>query len=347
MSKVVPSTKEQLIHFMLTNISLGTYDKRFLTNLESINLTNHRPLTSNQVILFDKIVRRYKRQVEKLEVSVEDLIKLPWNLKPIESSPQFTEVHLLLVDDELVLRSPYKKDFVREFRKLDINPVWHAEDRFWLIKASTHNLKVIKACLETHYTKINYCDSINKMIEDVQGYNDCKYWNPTLVYRNGNFYVYATNDSLNEAIKDIDININLHTLSTVSQYGISIDESVIKEFEERYGKEIVNFVINDKVIVEYDDDKLITNLLAIETDFVLLMERQSNAKYFEHIKNSLLLNDIKHDSYYTHAMMNQTYKLYNFPVIIVFGNYHVSDNWIIDSFKKTVYLTSSKPILLK
>lgn len=347
MIKVVPNTKEQLIHFMLNNISLGTYDKKFLSNIESINLTNHRPLTSNQVILFEKIIKRYKRQIEKLEVSVDDLIKLPWNLAPIESSPQFTEVHLLLVDNELVLRSPYKKDFVTEFRKLDINPTWQAEDRFWLITASTHNLKVVKKCLEKHYSKINYCEKITKMIEDVKVYEDCKYWDPTLVYRNGNYYVYGITSSLNEVVQHIDINMNLSTLSTISQHGISIDDTVVTQFEEQYGRHNIDFAINDKVSVEYDDPSLITNLLTLGTDFVLLMERQGNLRYFEPIKSLLKTHHIKYESYYSHASASQYYKNFNFPIIITFGSYHTGDNWLIGSFKKAVYLTSSKPIILK
>jgi hypothetical protein len=141
--------------------------------------------------------------------------------------------------------------------------------------------------------------------------------------------------------------MSLTTLSIISQYGISIDDTVINQFEEQFDRHSVNFAINDKVSVEYDDPNLITNLLTLDTDFVLLMERQGNLRYFEPIKSLLKKHHIKHESYYSSASASQFYKNFNFPVIINFGSYHAGDNWLIGSFKKAVYLTSSKPIILK
>ncbi len=56
MTKVKPKTKEQVIYFLISNISLGTYDKRFLSNLESMNVVAKKPLTTNQATLFEKIM---------------------------------------------------------------------------------------------------------------------------------------------------------------------------------------------------------------------------------------------------------------------------------------------------
>jgi hypothetical protein len=46
MQVLKPTTKEQLIHYLVNHISLGTYDKKFLSNVYEIN----KPLTTNQNI---------------------------------------------------------------------------------------------------------------------------------------------------------------------------------------------------------------------------------------------------------------------------------------------------------
>ena len=347
MLKVKPVNKEQVIYFLLSNISLGTYDKRFLSNLESNNLNNRKPLTTNQVSLLDKIIDRYKRQIEKLEISSHELLNLPWITTPIESSPQFTEAHLLLVEDTLVLRSPYKKDFVTEFRKLDINPLWHATDKFWTITASTHNLKAVRDSLEKHYKKVNYCDTINRMIDSVKEYENYKYWDPTLVYRNGNYYIYGINDSLNEATKHIDINtMDLRSLSFLKDYGISVDDSVIEQFQKLHEKDSIEFSINDTVSIEYTDSRLIKNILKLGVDYVQLLERQSTSHYFENIKKLLLDNNIKTDSY-NFLLGVDFLKKYSFPIVIMYGSNIGSDAWFTKLFKKVVYLKNSEPINLK
>lgn len=350
MKIVKPETKEQVIYFLTSNISLGTYDSRFLSNLESTNLTYNKPLTSNQVILLDKIIRRYKRQIEKLEVTIEELVDAPWKLEPIQSSPQFTEVHLLLVEDALVLRSPYKKDFVTEFRKLDIQPVWHHEDRFWTIKASTHNLRVVKATLEKHYNKINYCDTINNLLARVDEYAGYKYWNPTIVCRNDRFYIYGINPSLNDAIADLDINISLTTITLLQQYAIAIDESALEKFSEVYTPEQIDFAKNETVTVEFDDGTLIENLKLLNTDFVLLMERKSTSQYFESLKQELSNSGIRWESYYDKASVPEYYKKFKNPAVISFGmNFFSTDAsfYTLGNFMKSITIVSSKPIILK
>ena len=86
MTKVKPTTKEQLVYYLCHNISLGTYDQRFLDNILRLNITANKPLTTNQSSLFDKIVERYSRQLAKQEIASADMKLLPWILQPIDSS---------------------------------------------------------------------------------------------------------------------------------------------------------------------------------------------------------------------------------------------------------------------
>jgi len=308
-----PKTKEQLIYFLVSTIKLGTYDKRFLSNLETMHLVNKKPLTTNQASLLDKITSRYKKQIEKLEIHVDELLNLPWDNIPIPSLPQFTEVHLLLVDDELILRSPYKKDFVSEFRNLEINPIWNREDRFWRMPANSYTLKVTKASIEKHYTKINYCDNINSMLDSTSAY-DAKIWNPTFCYINNNFYVVATSNALQQAIKHLSFEIDIALLPRLKRSGINIDQSVIDEYLNKFSQAEIDFAINDIVEFNYRDEKLVDYLLQIKPDLIILNE--SFKIGYLHKAKSLIENKITCVIRNKDTQILSDINQYEFPVLI-------------------------------
>jgi hypothetical protein len=142
MIKMVPTSKESLIYYLIHNISLGTYDQKFLHNLVSLNVTKNHPVTTNQAELLDKIVSRYKKQLAKKELDVNELLKLEWNTKPILSSPQFTQAYLSLGEGKIILHSPYKSEFVKEFKRIE-NVSWHRDEKFWSAPANEYMLKLV------------------------------------------------------------------------------------------------------------------------------------------------------------------------------------------------------------
>ena len=74
MTKVKPTTKEQLVDFMLKYLSLGTYDKKFLNNLVQLNFIQKIQVTTNQADLLDKITLRYHRQLLKKELIPQEIL---------------------------------------------------------------------------------------------------------------------------------------------------------------------------------------------------------------------------------------------------------------------------------
>ena len=213
MTKVKPTTKEQLVYYLCHNISLGTYDQRFLDNILRLNITANKPLTTNQSSLFDKIVERYSRQLAKQEIASADMKLLPWTLQPIDSSPKFTEAHIAIEDDRIAVRSPYKKEFVKEFKELDAPLAWNKETKVWSSDFSEKYLKNIMDCVEKHYNNVNYDNETQHIFETLVAYEDCKYWSPTLVSRNGNLFVYAINKSLNTALEKVEISTSPASLA--------------------------------------------------------------------------------------------------------------------------------------
>jgi hypothetical protein len=290
MNKVAPNTKEQLIYFLLNNLSLGTYDKKFLANIQVKNLINKAPLTTNQATLLNKIVERYARQLGKFDLFVSDLTALPWEITPIQSLPTYTEVFLELNDNELILRSPYKKEFLAEFIKLDTGGFWNKTEKIWTIPGSTYSLKSLVSLVEKYYPIVNYCDNIKKILDDIYNFSDCKYWDPTLVYNNS-LMINAINQPLYDAIKDIPFDITLPSLARIVRYGINIDSSVSNEFYRHFSVDDVDFAKSIDYNVEFGDLSIVDKIVAINTDLVLMyFNGHGLSSYFHDIKNKLILD---------------------------------------------------------
>jgi adenylate kinase family enzyme len=341
---VKPKTKEQLVYFLISNISLGTYDKRFLQNIEDTYVVLNKPMTSNQANLLDKITSRYHRQLAKLEIDSRDLIKLPWTYPPIESLPQYTEVHLDLIDDTLVLRSPYKKEFVTEFKKNEIGSKWDSDSRFWYMTASTHNLKIVNSQIIKHYSKINYSYNLNEFFDSLKQYKNCDYWNPTYKYVNGNFIIVSTNRWLDEAIKDITLDDSLYTLSRLAWHGITIDESVINISKNKYDDRLVDFASNTNPQTELNDNSIIDKLVQTNVDYVLIYYKLSRGNRVHELTNGLKQHEIKYHVYDSNALFPDETDNYKNPVLICDRRVSNLENEKTKKFAKVILTVNSKPI---
>lgn len=266
-----PRTKEEVIHFLLTYISMGTYDKKFVNNIHNSN----RPLTTNQSELLEKIIVRYNKQFIKQGLSVHDLVKLPWKTEPVLSITEFTEAHISIVEDKIQLRSPYKKSFITELKNFHFPIQWDRNNRYWSIDFFESSLRQIIEITERHYSNIHYCEHITKIIDTLIPYEDIKYWDPTLVYHNNRYYIMAVNEHLYKAIEPLVQDINVQSMSRLISYGVNIEESAINKILE------TSVVPDPKImrdLIESDDiqvDKtelinLIDTLLFLGCDMLLL-----------------------------------------------------------------------------
>ena len=335
---VKPNTKEQLVDFMLKHISLGTYDKKFLDNILHLNFAVKNPVTTNQAELLNKITSRYHRQFLKKELNSEELIQLPWTLQPIESSVQFTQAYISIADDkDIVIHSPYKKEFVKTLKALEYMQ-WDKENKLWHTSYAEFRLKKLIEISIENYTTVNYCPIIEEMLIQLKPYEEVKYWNPTLIERKGNFYVVACNKILYEKIKDIELNNHPATVARLVRLGINIDLDV-----DSFAKEM-----NPQLEV-HDMSSLIESLQSIGTDFVLLKERSGvNKEYMYNIANHLKANKIKHSLIRNDRVKDFNIfdlRKYEMPVKINLGMFKTEDG--TKYLGKTISLVNSRLIEIK
>jgi hypothetical protein len=214
---------EHIAYFMISKIKLSRYDEKFIESIQHLDR-----VTTNQVELFYKILYKYRRQFNKFDLDVDKLLYLPWTATIIESKPEYTSGHVEIVNGDIVFKCPYNRNFVSEFRKQENNIfVWDKENRYYVAKYGSYQLKILLPLAQKHFPVVNYCPVTTALVENLYPYTDVKYWSPTLIKRNGNLFVVATNESLNNAISNIELNTDIKTLATLVSYGISISDDAI------------------------------------------------------------------------------------------------------------------------
>lgn len=344
MSKVKPTTKEQLVYFLLQNISLGTYDKRFLNNLQAMHFIPKKPVTSNQADLLDKITLRYFKQLKRKEIDANEMTTLDWALTPVESHPDYTDAFCTIKDNIVQVRSPYKKDFITELKEIEIHLDWDKETKLWSAPFCEMSLKHIIDCLDKHYAVVHYCPKTISIIKEFAEYESATCWNPTYMCINGNYIISATNRHLNEAIENITLDDSPKTLARLVAAGISIDSSISANKEDN----LMEFISADKTIIDWDNlETLVDYLVDIEPDFVLICEAYRTGNI-----NTSKLADLLKSRNIPNKIVDRKNDLteiarYDYPVVINTALWGMSDSILKFRGSKIVHLGNSRVIDIK
>lgn len=335
-----PSTREHVIHYLVHYIKLGTYDNKFIRNLYH-NID--KPLTTNQNELLEKIILRYSKQLAKKELNASDLIKLPWTKPPIESSPEFTNAHITRSDDKLIIRTPYKKDYVNQLKKIEYPTIWMHEQKLWITDYCESTLKYVTKLTEEHFKTVEYCEDIQQTIKYLNQYTDCKYWDPTLMYTNDRYILYATNEIVYEHVKDLLIDIDLVKLARLVRYGIVIDDSVTVNLAKTYSINDIQFVVDAQPRLEYTSDinKFIEKLEMVQCDSLIM----NDLHYFKKVFNKSVIAQLKEKNIDVHmidrGLGHESIQInkYKFPIVLSMSTR--DDRIVLNSIGKIVHLVSS------
>jgi hypothetical protein len=334
-------TAEHIAHFMMGNISLSRFDKKFVESLQSL-----KQVTTNQVELFYRIIYKYRRQLCKHELDADVLIHLPWTMKVVESAPQYTDGHVSIEDNKIIFKCPYSKNFIDAFRKEDTNTfVWDKERKQYSTEYSTHSLKLLIYSANKFFKTIHYCDVVTGLLDTIKQYKDIKYWQPTLTSINGNLYIVATTEQLDEALGDMVLDTTPPTLSKLVYHGVYIDESIYDVGNERQ-KFISNHVYEMEII---DALNIVPWLVEIGCDYVVFTGNKLLPEVRKTLREKILNANIKIDleSRWIYNSKEQESNNYNFPVVIRF---RTSRDFSYDEpikAGKIVQLVNSQPIDIK
>lgn len=325
----------QLLYFMKGHIQLSRYDEKFIDTITTLTT-----VTTNQVILFHRLVHKYRRQFAKYELFVDKLVDLPWSVNVIESSPQFTEGHVSISDDIIYFRCPFNRNFIDEFRKVELNSyTWNKTKRYYESPYNVHSLKILISTAKKFFPTVNLCAVTQSLLNEVDNYKDIKYWQPALVKRKDYFFIVATNSTLDEALGDLKLSTDAHTLLTLSKHGVMIDESFYQQDEK------LKFASEYNTTVDQNDiHKLVDWLKEINCDMVFL----SGVNSINVSKRKLIEQFDKHEVQYCDIFntVPNTSKKYKCPIFVKFRK-HSEGTFDHLRVSKVVTVVNSTPIEIK
>lgn len=334
------NNKEHLIYYMVSNLRLSRYDIRFLQNLEKIIIDKKR-ITSNQVGLVEKLIEKYERQFVKNQLFIDELLKLPWKTMVVETTDEYTSAHIGILDDNIILKTPYNKLFITSFRSLSQSSfIWDYENKYYIADLSTFSLKLAINVATKFFTEVRYSDKVRKLLDQLEYYKDVKYWKPTLVCVNNNYMIASSNSALDNSIQHIKLNTELTTLAELVRYGIDIDENILLTDEERFAGSY-----NPKIELSKICD-IIPWLQNIKCDYVSVsgVGISTSVKFKIEFKQALERAGIKYDDNIK-FVSSEHMKEYKFPVIVKFKL--ISDFTESVHMAKVINIVNSQPVNLE
>ena len=349
MSTIKPSTKEQLIYYLLQNLSLGTYDRRFINNLQDTNITDNRPLTSNQAALLDKIVLRYAKQLRKFEVDAELMVQLPWTLQPIQSLPEYTDAFCSVKENVIEVRSPFKKEFITDIKDIDMTLTWDKDTKVWSAPYSELALKHFINCLDKHYEIVRFDEHITNIINTFVEFESATCWNPTYMKVNGNLMIAGINGPLAEAIKHITLDTTPSTLARLAECGIEIDSSITQDLQ--YDPKLLSFALDNGVVFDRDNiPQLVSFLKDINCDFAIITDALGRVSNKVSLLEDLLIEaNIKITKLDKKSTLdNLDTASYDYPVLINTALWtQPTHSGLRTPVCKTIFLANNNPIEIR
>jgi hypothetical protein len=274
---------KHLCHYMDSGkIRLSRQDQKFITSLNNLFQISGQ-VTSNQVDLFNLILRKYDRQFSNLGFDVNKLMALPWPTTIVESSKKYTDAYLSLVDGEIIFRAPYNTKFLKHLRDHPHSEFfsWHKIKRQFEATYNTITLKLIIDLAFKHYKFVHCCPIVIKLMDDLVQYDNIKYWAPTLVKVNNHYLIASTNPIIDNLVSNIELNESPYVLNYLCKHAINVDESIPDTAEKLFAS-----LYNP--IVDYSDcDELVSWLHQIKCDSIYLESKHKVNKNWETLKKTM------------------------------------------------------------
>jgi len=329
-------TAEHIAYFMIGNLKLSRYDENFVNSIQNLN-----QITTNQVELFYKIVCKYRRQFEKFQLNVDELIYLPWTSTVVESKPDYTDGHVAVVDDTITFKCPFNRNFITEFRKIENNTfLWNRDDRQYVAKFGMHQLKVLLPVAAKHFPVLHFCDITTKILAELTNYNDAKYWQPTLVCRNENLFIASTNQALHDALADIELSTDPATLAKLVTYGVTISDEVIDPTNK---EQVFASTFFNKVEVT-EALNIVPLIIKLGFNYAYL-SGSTTSPIRRELKTQLMMANIDVGEPDAYGRVPDDFKNSSNPVIIRFRL--AEDFYIPAKVGKIIQLVNSQPINIK
>jgi hypothetical protein len=223
-------------------VSLARYDVQILSSMSQTTQSG-RPLTDRQADLAVKLVLKYRRQLEKLDIDVSPVEHPTYRL----GIRQIDRRRLLYIeDDSIVLKFPYETTLINDLR--DLSKIsqgrWRfdAANRAWSLAITETNVVAANGFAQNHQFEI--APEFTNYIQAVETCEQTPY-EIKLIEQDGGLAITNAANSLLEAMGNLCSfdHSNLNTLVDAAPvYGYTVDELLLLDMAVKYGPRVANLM---------------------------------------------------------------------------------------------------------
>lgn len=242
--------KEDYLYLFLRGINISKKDYSFFSNINLIvkGTINRKFITANQAKLFDKLVVKYRKQLDKEIHDATMILNSPWKTLVVNSSDEYKIPKLYIEGNTMYFKVPYNSKFKNTISENNLSWNYDKFTSTYRIEFNTLNFKKVHDSLIKHFGSYNGCNQVNEILEYINQYSECKYWTPTLIERFGRYYIAGINETLYEKLEHIELNEDFNTLNLLAQHGIKVDESITnKDFKKKFASDFIIYINIDEV----------------------------------------------------------------------------------------------------
>jgi hypothetical protein len=224
-------------------VSLARYDVQVLDSMSSATQSG-RALTDRQAELAVKIIQKYQKQLEKLEISI-DPIRTPQYRHGIRT---IDRRRLLYVDnDKIVLQFPYDNKLINDIRDLSKlsqgNWSFDNNKRAWSLAITETNVIAANGFAKNNQFELD--ESFVKYVLEVESCEKIPY-EIKLTKTNSGLEITNAAKSLVEAIdnyfgfdsSNVDILVDNSAI-----YGYTVDQSILDDTTTRHNARVCNLML--------------------------------------------------------------------------------------------------------
>lgn len=324
-------TKNDLVAFFTKGfIHVSRQDYSFFINL--FKLAEEGKVTTGQDSLLNKLILKYQKQLSKQGYDKDWLQNLSWEKELVQTLDYFKQAHLNLVNDNLILKTPFSKSFINELRsKQEYNTFeWDRKNKQYASPSTTLALKTILPLLHKNFEQVILDEVLQKTVKDIQEYENL-IWNPTLVRIHNHYYIVACNEQISQQVTDNILSNSAECVYYLSRLGVkihnSIGESEELNFASSYSYEIDISKIDDLI---YYIKSINVKTVCVDNQF-----KYTRGLYTE------ICDKLQNEGIETLQLTPDISK--DMPILLQFKGYTNSDF----NPPKIIKIQNSRPILVK
>ena len=219
---------------MLQNIKFARYDRQFITEVYTRRIAKNRAVTPKQAELWEKLVYRYRQQIEQANLNPDAMLAAAWAIEPMPLSADHEKSQLTLQHDNLIMRSPYDRtqvDAWRDYRRsrdMD-DAVWDPDAREWIIPVTANNLKSTLDFCRTRMPAFEIDPTVDNLLDPVLAVSQAEQWTVQARLVNSGIMINCANQHLLAALPE-HLPLTLTTLNTLVRAGVEIHADLRSHF---------------------------------------------------------------------------------------------------------------------